>query len=562
MVKQKESLKKASTPKEKPKKTKSNLEKVENTENNTKMKLVKPKKTKPNIEKVVENNTIVKNNIEEVKEIKLIKPNKKKSNIDKKKLTVVTDKTNTDMKTLIKDLDNFEIRDEHLEAEINERDARIDSEIAEFDNDNEKVLVNKVEHLEAEINERDARIDSEIAGFDNDNEIKSEIEPVEEIKKKRGRKKKEVVVEKIKKRRGRKAAVKYFSSGMRKNLMNNVINDQNNYILHLDVDENISAQVENGSQAVSLLDNNTFDTNSKENININIIGYESVIINKTLDILDKKDDTLDTLDIDLNVTEIEELDTLYETRINDRVKQDKLLIDKLEDLKNDSIFIENLIKNTDNCCETKLEETNNDYKKLGFFKILQKFVDNDTWLENVDVCCWWCCHNFTDIPIGNPVYYNKKKDKFRVQGVFCGFSCMASYSDSINIKDKSLIKHFYTVMTNDSITKNIKRAPPRESLKMFGGQLDIETFRKNSTESKIYKRIDYPMYISRDYIEEVDIKNIKNKNSNVFDTTTTSHNTNIDSSKQIEEARMRLNKQIEKTTITESGTIDKFLNFE
>ena len=59
-----------------------------------------------------------------------------------------------------------------------------------------------------------------------------------EEKKKRGRKKKEVVVEEVKqkKMRGRNAAVKYFSSSIRKKIpLTIVLQDNNNYILHLDV---------------------------------------------------------------------------------------------------------------------------------------------------------------------------------------------------------------------------------------------------------------------------------------------------------------------------------------
>jgi len=67
-----------------------------------------------------------------------------------------------------------------------------------------------------------------------------EVPKVPEEKKKRGRKKKEVVIEEVKqkKKRGRKAAVKYFSSSIRKKIpLTTVLQDNNNYILHLDVKE-------------------------------------------------------------------------------------------------------------------------------------------------------------------------------------------------------------------------------------------------------------------------------------------------------------------------------------
>ena len=73
--------------------------------------------------------------------------------------------------------------------------------------------------------------------------VTEEINKVEIVqdKKKRGRKKKDQVVEEVKqkKKRGRKAAVKFFSSSIRKQIpLTTVLQDSNNFILHLDVKEN------------------------------------------------------------------------------------------------------------------------------------------------------------------------------------------------------------------------------------------------------------------------------------------------------------------------------------
>ena len=38
---------------------------------------------------------------------------------------------------------------------------------------------------------------------------------------------------------------------------------------------------------------------------------------------------------------------------------------------------------------------------------------------------------------------------------------------------------------------------------MFGGQLDINEFRENFKENKIFKMVEYPMFISNDYMEEI-----------------------------------------------------------
>ena len=81
-----------------------------------------------------------------------------------------------------------------------------------------------------------------------------------EEKKKRGRKKKEVVVEEVKqkKKRGRKAAVKYFSSSIRKKIpLTTVLQDNNNYILHLDVKDGKDDNDDN---------NDTFDAGNDDSI--------------------------------------------------------------------------------------------------------------------------------------------------------------------------------------------------------------------------------------------------------------------------------------------------------
>ena len=59
-------------------------------------------------------------------------------------------------------------------------------------------------------------------------------------------------------------------------------------------------------------------------------------------------------------------------------------------------------------------------------------------------------------------------------------------------------------------TNDILKAPPRQALKIFGGDLDITEFRNNK---KIFKMVEYPLTVVRDYIEEIDINNVKNINN-------------------------------------------------
>jgi hypothetical protein len=271
-------------------------------------------------------------------------------------------------------------------------------------------------------------------------------------------------------------------------------------------------------------------------------------------LVDKEDSILSDI-----INNEEDLTHLYEKRVANREYQDNLLFNKLETYHKDNNVVDKLTYVND-------EENDKDYdqeqnRKKGFFEILSKFIHNDSWLNNTNVCCWWCCHSFDTVPIGMPEKYDELMKKFLVKGVFCSFSCMIAYKKEIKrdcTKDY-LIKFLYTRLTGTFLLDaHLEPAPPRCSLKIFGGDLTIDEFRNSFKENKVYRMVEYPMYVCKDYIEEVDIQNVKRVNQNVF--TEVQHKiTNLDD-KRIEDAKLRLS-QIEKTTITLGNTIDKFIKF-
>jgi hypothetical protein len=264
---------------------------------------------------------------------------------------------------------------------------------------------------------------------------------------------------------------------------------------------------------------------------------------------------------------------LYEKRIANREKQDTLLIDKLENLHKEKEIFETItftedIKekeidkdyNTNN--EKLLDEDSKKYdnRKKGFFEVLSKFIENKEWLEKTDICCWWCCHNFDTVPLGLPINYNTINDKFQVKGIFCSFACIVAYKNTIKYKNNNigyLIKYLYIKLTGAKLSDSIHAAPSRCSLKMFGGELSIEEFRNAFNENKIYNLVEYPMFVSKDYIEEIDIKNVKKVNQSVFKENTIVESHNLDE-KLITDAKTRLSK-IDKTIVTIGNTIDKFI---
>ena len=389
-----------------------------------------------------------------------------------------------------------------------------------------------------------------------------EKEKPQEEKKKRGRKKKEVVVEeaKPKKKRGRKAAVKYFSSSIRKKIpLTTVLQDNNNYILHLNVDQSdvvhMDIEASNDVEGDQEIKNQSIDQmfqklQEENNMNLSVLQkeYDDLLENEgsiISEVMDNEDD----------------LTELYERRIEKREHQDSQLFDKLQQLhKNpdivEKIFLQPEMVDVDKDAHDNQEQN----RKKGYFELLRSFIKNDTWLHHTDVCCWWCCHTFDSVPIGLPEKYDSRIKKFQVKGVFCSFSCMLAYKNQVyRSRDTDyLIKFLYSKLTGTFLLDAVlKSAPPRCSLKMFGGELTIEEFRHSLQENKIYKMIEYPMFVSKDYIEEVDIQNVKRVNQNVFTEQVVNKSSNLDE-RRIEDAKIRLS-QIEKTTITVGNTIDRFI---
>lgn len=402
-------------------------------------------------------------------------------------------------------------------------------------------------------------------------------------KKKRGRKKKEVPIQeqeevKQKKKRGRKAAVKYFSSSIRKKIpLTTVIKDNDNYILHIDIKDEINDDLKDANKTYEMGQENEATKVYKSNDKNQVIESFPKEIKEILE--DENEDNDELLS---NLINLEHDDSdkntkeLYNKRLEFREKQDELLSFKLEEMHKDENFINQLIEkehvssniesdcNYNECNKNKLkvQESN---KKKGFFEIFYDFIHNKEWLHKTDVCCWWCCHNFDTVPLGLPLEYNIKTKKFMVKGVFCSFACVLAYKEDKKLYDKNyLINLLYKKLTEDlSILEEqgikLRPAPPRCCLKMFGGELSIDEFRNASNEHKIYRMIEYPMCMYNDYVEEVDIVNIKNANSKLFNKESLSKLINLDD-KRVHDAQTRLS-QVESTVVTTGNTIDKFIKF-
>lgn len=151
---------------------------------------------------------------------------------------------------------------------------------------------------------------------------------------------------------------------------------------------------------------------------------------------------------------------------------------------------ENITKNNENVEENLL---------------LKDFISS--WPHKTDVCCWWCCHEFDNVPLSIPLYMDSKK-MYKCFGIFCSFNCMLAYNIQYNTTSKSNIMYLHYHLTGN-MNFNIIPSSERYVLKKFGGEIDIEEFRK---QQKIYKILKYPMYACKTFYEETCVKEFKKNN--------------------------------------------------
>lgn len=109
-------------------------------------------------------------------------------------------------------------------------------------------------------------------------------------------------------------------------------------------------------------------------------------------------------------------------------------------------------------------------------------VKNNNELVDNQRLCWHCCHPWQGETIQYPFAYDDRTRKFKVAGQFCSFECVKGYSrDTMSIAVSGVhlmnIRHYRKVLTGES--GQITAAPPKITLKSFGGELTIEEFRSS-----------------------------------------------------------------------------------
>lgn len=124
---------------------------------------------------------------------------------------------------------------------------------------------------------------------------------------------------------------------------------------------------------------------------------------------------------------------------------------------------------------------------------------NKTWPNSIKIDCLWCCHPFSNFPFALPMKYIN--NKFYVFGNFCSPECAAAYNfesneESDEIWDRYSLLNILYKKDIDGAEVTIKLAPPRLTLRKFGGKLTIDEFRNCNLEYNKDFKITLPPMIS------------------------------------------------------------------
>jgi len=173
-------------------------------------------------------------------------------------------------------------------------------------------------------------------------------------------------------------------------------------------------------------------------------------------------------------------------------------------------------KDPENLSEILQTDDNKEKKliKRNLVNIMYEFIDGNNrtdWPKNTNIYCMWCCHPFDSVPCALPE--KMLNNKFYLSGCYCSFNCAAAHNfdqKKYNMWESyTLLNLLYKKIYETAYIK-IKLAPPRNVLKIFGGFLNVEEFRKNFLINKEYSVILPPMISLVPTIEEHIFEDINN----------------------------------------------------
>lgn len=209
-----------------------------------------------------------------------------------------------------------------------------------------------------------------------------------------------------------------------------------------------------------------------------------------------------------------------------------------EDNGSSSTNLESLTSNVD---KTTLQDDMNGYSHVRGSRtidVLRGFKEKSRdgeWPFSTNIACHWCCHNFEGFPIGIPHRYNTTTKQFHVTGCFCSVNCAAAFNfqgvgcsldemwdrySLINMLARHIRREYIgedpANLQRNNILAPVIPAPDRTVLAMFGGTLDIETFRTSQSsigaggifEGTVLKVNPPPMVASTYQFEDINLSDL------------------------------------------------------
>ena len=136
------------------------------------------------------------------------------------------------------------------------------------------------------------------------------------------------------------------------------------------------------------------------------------------------------------------------------------------------------------------------FTKAKLMVQFKEWSDKKLLPESTDVACFWCAHSFEGMPCIIPE--REVHMVYNVYGNFCSPACGISYllmeglDPHVRWERMALLHRIY----DRDGTGRIFPAPARESLKLFGGPMSIETFRTIINEKKVRVDLHMPPMVS------------------------------------------------------------------
>jgi len=353
---------------------------------------------------------------------------------------------------------------------------------------------------------------------------------VEIIKKKRGRKPKNlsieenIVIEKKKRGRKKKYEIENFTKITNRENFNNfdhnivyssdeeIINQQPE-IKNLKQEEKVQHVQKNNVNVKNISFGDLNITVSKKHMNDNKFSFKGML---------KDAPSLQSTNQLINENELES-DEEREIPIENIINVNKNNENNESNENNEKVYKENKKYVTD-FTESIKEQS---IKRLRVVTCCKNVVKDNEWPTTCDICCWWCCHTFENIPCTLPTRYDPLRKRYTYVGIFCSWNCVKSYNSNMTDHKKIERNYFITLLIKElyGIEKciNIKPAPPREVLKMFGGYLDINEFRNRYDKiEEYYINLGIDNFIFHEISELTNVKiktaptiNVKNNNVNL-----------------------------------------------